>query len=601
MAGFPVLLLLLLSAWAIGSGILRFHRGQFDGWEYAGFTLACGLAVLGFGLYFTGWAGHLTWTTVWAWAGLPGVLAWPGLFRLFTGKKFFRLSLGRGEQLAAAGLFFYAALLGAAAGAPPVAYDALSYHLALPKLYLQQGAISFVPYNNTSQWPALMQMLYLPGLSAGQPQAAQTVQWFMAVLCALWVYRVGTTAWNARVGLAAAAVLSLQPLFQILSVTALIDLALCFYALMTLYAAWRYQETGRRFWLILAGLMGGCAGSVKLTGMAWLAAVLTGVWLFGNRKRPARIGDLALAGAAGVLLMLPWLIRSQMETGNPIWPLAHRMFGGLYWDAAQTEKWLRWGAEYAGGSSWTDAAARKFSGFLAIRREGDPFSSFLVPVTLGLGAVYGRRALGRRGHLALWSAAVYFTLYLFAMPQSIRYLTPLYPLLSLTAAASLAGLARARGGRRWAALPLAGLLIWFGVRGMDGRVVEKMKVACGLVSPEEHLRRSLDIYPVSAWINERLDRNARVLLLNETRGFYLDRSYIWGDPVSQKFVSYDGVADPLDMARRWRIHGITHVLVAGNRIDWRADGGTMLTELLSKSAVVTRQGPFSLYALPPIP
>jgi hypothetical protein len=74
----------------------------------------------------------------------------------------------------AAGLF-----LGFAAdGAPPLAHDALAYHLALPKLFWREGRLTFFPWNNASAWPHLLHFLYLPGVAFGVPQTAQFIHGF---------------------------------------------------------------------------------------------------------------------------------------------------------------------------------------------------------------------------------------------------------------------------------------------------------------------------------------------------------------------------------------------------------------------------------------
>ena len=37
--------------------------------------------------------------------------------------------------------------------------------------------------------------------------------------------------------------------------------------------------------------------------------------------------------------MTPWLAKNVVDTGNPVYPLAYRVFGGRHWDEAQDAKW----------------------------------------------------------------------------------------------------------------------------------------------------------------------------------------------------------------------------------------------------------------------
>ena len=35
----------------------------------------------------------------------------------------------------------------------------------------------------------------------------------------------------------------------------------------------------------------------------------------------------------------PWLAKNVVDTGNPVYPLGYRVFGGRHWDAAREAKW----------------------------------------------------------------------------------------------------------------------------------------------------------------------------------------------------------------------------------------------------------------------
>ena len=51
------------------------------------------------------------------------------------------------------------------------------------------------------------------------------------------------------------------------------------------------------------------------------------------RRRSWRI---VLAFALGwAVVMTPWLVKNVVDTGNPVYPLAYRVFGGRHWDAAR--------------------------------------------------------------------------------------------------------------------------------------------------------------------------------------------------------------------------------------------------------------------------
>src|SRR5438132_6597 len=113
-------------------------------------------------------------------AAIPGALAlrtlrWPAL----------------GDRLARVLLLAVAAALVldlVAATAPPTSADALKYHLALPKLWLQTGSIGDPFWRWEGFGPSGVEMLYTQGLALGGGSTAAALHAFLRVLCALAVY-----------------------------------------------------------------------------------------------------------------------------------------------------------------------------------------------------------------------------------------------------------------------------------------------------------------------------------------------------------------------------------------------------------------------------
>ena len=75
-------------------------------------------------------------------------------------------------------------------------------------------------------------------------------------------------------------------------------------------------------------------------------ALLSAVVPFGTlavveavRTRSWRIVPAFVLGWA--VVMTPWLAKNMIDTGNPVYPLGYRVFGGTHWDAAQEAKWWR--------------------------------------------------------------------------------------------------------------------------------------------------------------------------------------------------------------------------------------------------------------------
>ena len=69
--------------------------------------------------------------------------------------------------VAVIGVVAIASLIGALATPVGLEWDALSYHLAAPKVWLREGRIGYIPFIHQSNFPFLLQMLYLLMLSTG--------------------------------------------------------------------------------------------------------------------------------------------------------------------------------------------------------------------------------------------------------------------------------------------------------------------------------------------------------------------------------------------------------------------------------------------------
>ena len=77
-------------------------------------------------------------------------------------------------------------------------------------------------------------------------------------------------------------------------------------------------ENGR--WLWLSGVLIGLAMLTRNDGIMLIpASVLGGAWLVWRRGYRVQWAHVAIASAAAILVLLPWLLRNQSELGTP-WP-----------------------------------------------------------------------------------------------------------------------------------------------------------------------------------------------------------------------------------------------------------------------------------------
>lgn len=220
------------------------------------------------------------------------------------------------------------------ASVPPVSRDALTHHLALPKLWVANGGMHETPDIVFSYYPQLLDLLYTLPLMLGHDIAAKYVHYLFALLTAaiifLFVRRRLGAAWAAGAGLMFLTI----PLILKLSVTVYVDLGLIFFSAASLFAVALWLEDPRRIkWLLVAGAASGLALSTKYNAMVPVFALGLLLPFFFLRTGGSRskdqlhaIGYGAIFAAVALLVFSPWLVRNYSLTGNPVYPLARSVF-----------------------------------------------------------------------------------------------------------------------------------------------------------------------------------------------------------------------------------------------------------------------------------
>ena len=265
-----------------------------------------------------------------------------------------------GIVLTAVTPFVVAQMLGAMS--PQNDFDAVEYHLGGPKEWFQQGQISRLPHNVYTSFPCLVEMLILTGMViCGDWQwgslAGQAVIAGFAPLTAVGLFAAGRRVFSNEAGWLAVLIYLTSPWTYRISIIAGVENGLACY-LFAAFFAWLvlqdhlWQEDPLRHpapfrLLFMTGLLAGCAMACKYTGLVSVVvpiAVLV-IWSFRSLVVERRLRQLTLVLViliAGVSATVgPWLIKNAVETGNPVYPLAVRVFGGTDRNAELDEKWRK--------------------------------------------------------------------------------------------------------------------------------------------------------------------------------------------------------------------------------------------------------------------
>ena len=217
---------------------------------------------------------------------------------------------------------------------PPVSRDALTHHLAVPKLYLEKGGIHELPECIYSYYPMNLDLLYLIPLALGNDIIPKYIHFSFALLTAGWLFYYLRREISAQAGLLGVLLFLSLPIIIKLSITVYVDLGLIFFSPAALLSCLQWKQSGyRRRNLVFAAAFCGLALGTKYNGLItfFLLALLV-LYIYARDHQQVRgyhaqaLMQVALFIGVALLIFSPWCIKNFVWTGNPIYPLYNSVF-----------------------------------------------------------------------------------------------------------------------------------------------------------------------------------------------------------------------------------------------------------------------------------
>lgn len=456
---------------------------------------------------------------------------------------------------------------------PPLWWDEVAYHLAVPKIYIQNHAITYIPFIPYSNWPMEAEMLFALGLLLRSETLAHLIEWSAFLLICWSLYLSGKRFFSPQIGLLAAVLFSSTPMAISLAGTGLIEPTLTLYVFLATISFLEWTETQQREAWILSAIFGGLAASTKLNGaliplvLGILTAAFTLKWTKSLKRAWAHF---SLFGLISFAVVAPWYLKNWIHTGNPFWPFLLEILGGRDWDSLGNEYLLGFIRKpnlpptilnWLAGLWYLTFDYQKFgSPQVRLGAHYLPILPLAIPAIL-LEQAPARRILRKIAFLGL----IYYTLWFLQTHQS-RFLMPTTPVLALLAAYGVTWLAGV-GKEKCLGIIQCGLILlllsthWFFNSSARGLIADRWQYLSGRIDREEFLTSRVSGYAVFSYANENLPEDAYVLLaLYECRGYYLDRKYMWANPISQRALRLEQFATADELSNELRARGFTHVL-----------------------------------------
>lgn len=196
---------------------------------------------------------------------------------------------------------------------PPTGFDALMYHLASARLFLEHHGFYNIVFNPQSDFPMLSEMNYMIGLAAGNDSICQQIDLFTAVMaCGVLVFfciKCGVGK-NGQI-LSSIIFLSMTVVIAAIS-NCDVDIAMAVWIALSVIMARKASESNSLGALIISAFFAGMAMQTKIFGVF----VLPLLFFAGPFWKPKTWKTAFPVLLLPLLMGAPWYLKSYFNTGT---------------------------------------------------------------------------------------------------------------------------------------------------------------------------------------------------------------------------------------------------------------------------------------------
>ncbi len=389
--------------------------------------------------------------------------------------------------------------------APELSFDALWYHLTIPKIFIEEGRLFYINGGlfYYSVMPKLGEMLFIPGLLTGSEIIPKLIQWGFGILTSICVYKISRKYFDEKISMLSVLVFygSLVVAWQ--STVAYVDLIRSFFEVMALWGFLEFLKTRKTSMLIESSVLVGLAVCVKLIALGSIP--IFGLLIFYLEKdRKLALKNSLLFGSVALLVALPWFFYAFITTGNPIYPI----FSG-----------------YPLEGSFLNPINDLINLFL---RSADPISPIYL-IFLPLIVIYFKKMRKELKIVTVYSLIALIIWLITPKTGGGRFILPYLPAFSILAGAVIHYTNDKNLKKYLIGIVLFVFVVTIGYRAVAN--VRYLPVVLGQESKSEFLTKNLnfnfgDFYDTNGWFAENIKPTDKVLLFGFHNLYYVDFPFI---------------------------------------------------------------------------
>lgn len=397
---------------------------------------------------------------------------------------------------------------------PEFAFDALWYHLTLPKIYLLHHAIIHIPGGLLyySDMPKLGELLYISALSIVNENLAKFLQFLAGIIICLVIYSITSRFTNKQAGLIAVVIFYSNIVVAWESTTAYIDLIRGIFTILALDSILHWYKNKKIIYFLLSAVYVGFSIMTKFLAIGDMVIYLFLI-IYILRQQKAGVFEyfkkITIFIIIALCIPLPWFIFSLIHTGNPFYPF----FTSIY------------------PTSWSFNLINPFlfvhDIFTLFTQAADPVSPIyltLIPLTL----LFLHKFSKENRLIYLYSLLAIFVWYVSPRTGGGRFILPYLPALSITAATTIF---YTKDKLQKFCLGLVIFIACITILYRGTASIKYIPYLQGIESKKTFLSKHLnfsfgDFYDVDGYFAKRIHSTDKVLLIGFHNLYYVDFPYV---------------------------------------------------------------------------
>lgn len=398
---------------------------------------------------------------------------------------------------------------------PELGFDALWYHLTLPKIYLMTHAISFIPgglfYYSTM--PKLLELLYVGGLSLGSAIFPKLIHFSFGILTLVVLYTIARKFFSKRIALLTLVIFYANLVVGWESISAYIDLGRTFYESLSLLALLEWLSKKDKKLFFYSALFIGFAITTKLLAIGSLVLLLAIIWwhVSSHKEKTNRILKTLFSYiVVAIVIPLPWLVLSLVNTSNPLYPFFSHTYPVPF-------PFQLFNPLYLIGSLWN-----------LFLHSADPINPIYIMV-LPLIVIFAKKWPREMQYILFFAAGGLFFWYITPQTGGGRFILPYLPVFSLVSIAAILSLPQ-----KWLKQLLVAVVIVLSIISIGYRCLANAKFIPVIFEKESkshflatHLNFSFgDFVDSDGYFAKHIKPTDTVLLYGFHNEFYVDVKFI---------------------------------------------------------------------------